>query len=297
MALTLRTGPAEASTLEECLVALDEAGFEPQDSGSVAHAAGWLARLAANRAFLGDLALARLKAASGQAGGQGYTPQVLMLGEARPGWFLRANIWPSPQESVVRDSGEAAFVYGLAHDHNFDFLTVGYIGPGYRSDHYEIDPASVTGTIGEKVNLRFVETSVLHPGRVMHYRARRDVHCQYSPDALSVSINLMHSAPEQRWRDQFQYDLESGTISRVLTGCTGDTLARLALALELEPANGRDLIEDIAIRPGCERLRWSAIAALAESASAPEARADILAGHASRSTGWLARRCLAEIGD
>lgn len=298
MAVTIPTDPVEPCTLDECLAMIDEAGFAPKDARSVAHAAGLLARLAANRGFLGDLALSRLKHASECTGGQGYTPQVLMLGTARPGWFMRANIWPSAQETVLRESGQAAFVYGLPHDHNFDFLTVGYLGPGYRSDHYEVDPDSITGVAGERVALRFVEASLLHPGRVMHYRARRDIHCQYAPETLSVSINLMHSEPQQRWRDQFQYDLKGGgSITNVLTGCTGDTLARIALALEQEPANGRDLIEDMAEHHACERLRWSAIAALAESETRADARAAILARHAARSTGWLARRCLAAIGD
>jgi hypothetical protein len=35
----------------------------------------------------------------------------------------------------MRASGAAAFVYGLPHDHNFDFLTLGYFGPGYWSDY------------------------------------------------------------------------------------------------------------------------------------------------------------------
>ncbi|MCG6119435.1 MAG: transposase, partial [Blastomonas sp.] len=107
---------------------------------------------------------------------------MMMLGAPRRGWFMRANIWPSAQEAVMRESGEAAFVYGLAHDHNFDFLTVGYFGPGYRSDHYEVDPARIIGKAGDAVDLRFVGSSVLHLGRVMHYRARRDVHCQYPPE-------------------------------------------------------------------------------------------------------------------
>ncbi|MDM7956755.1 transposase [Blastomonas sp.] len=295
MALTITTQPVEACTLEECLAAIDAAGFTPHDPRSVVHGAEWLARLAANRDFLGDLALARLQQSGGRPAGQGYTPQVLMLGTARPGWFMRANIWPSAQEAVTRESGETAFVYGLAHDHNFDFLTVGYHGPGYRSDHYEVDPGSIVGRTGEKVGLRFVGTSVLHPGRVMHYRARRDVHCQYAPQSLSVSINLMHSTPDQRWRDQFQYDIARGVITRVLTGCTGETLARLALALE--PCDGRDRLEEMASRHPQERLRWSAIVALAQAAPDAGTRAEILARHAARSTDWLARRCLAEIGD
>jgi hypothetical protein len=295
MAVTLNTDPASACTLEECQAALDKVGFDPDDPESVEHAAQWLSDLATNTRFLGDIALAQLEAGLHRAGGQGYSPQVIMLGVARPSWFMRANIWPSVQEAVLRESGEAAFVYGLPHDHNFHFLTVGYHGPGYRSDHYEVDPESMAGVAGERVSLRFVETSVLEPGRVMHYRARRDVHCQFAPETLSVSINLMHSAAGQRWTDQFQYDPGGDAIARVLTGCTGDTVARMALALD--PGNGRDLVEHMARHHPVERLRWSAVAALAQEAPTRDARTDLLARHAARSSGWLARRCKAAIGD
>ena len=291
MALTLQTGVAAPCSLAECLAALDETGFDPADPASLERAAHWLARLGANRDFLGNIALEELKAGCDRPGGQGYCPQVMMLGKARAGWFVRANIWPSAQEAVVRESGEAAFVYGLPHDHNFSFLTVGYHGPGYRSDHYEVDPDTIIGVAGEHVTLRFVETSLLDRGRVMLYRARRDVHCQFAPETLSVSINLMHSAAQQRWHDQYRYDLASSTIAAVLTQCTGDALARFSLALD--PANGRDLLEHIAARHQIDRMRWSAIQALALSEAGNDARSEFYYRYASESSGWLQQRCTA----
>ena len=128
MALTLPTKAVAPCTLEECLAAFDASGFDPGCVISLENAAHWLTRLAANRDFLADLALEELRNGCHRTGGQGYSPQVIMLGSARPGWFMRTNIWPSAQEAVVRESGEAAFVYGLPHDHNFSFMTVGYHG-------------------------------------------------------------------------------------------------------------------------------------------------------------------------
>ncbi len=295
MALLIRPESAAPCSLEECLAAFDEAGFAPEDAASVNHAANWLARLAANGTFLGQLALNDLRQACQRQGGQGYSPQVMMLGKARRGWFMRANIWPSHEEAVLHDSGEAAFVYGVAHDHNFDFLTVGYHGPGYRSDHYEVDPASVVGLVGERVALRPVGSSVLSPGQIRHYRARRDVHCQHAPASLSVSINLMQSTPSQRWTDQFEYDLASSSIRRVLTGCTGDSLARMALLLD--PANARDTLDTIARQHPVDRLRWSAIRALALAEADEEQRREIYAHDYPHGSGWLAQRCRAAIGD
>lgn len=291
MAQAIETSAAPACTLEECQDALDREGFDPGDPLSVSNAANWLSRLAANRDFLGELALKELQREDQRPGGQGYTPQVMMLGAPRQGWFMRANIWPSAEEAVLRTSGEAAFVYGLAHDHNFDFLTVGYHGPGYVSDHYEVDPGNIVGVAGEKVALRFMGRAVLEQGQVMHYRARRDVHCQYAPPSLSVSINLMHSAPEQRWTDQFQYDLASSTIERVLTGCAADTVASMVLALD--PQESRAAIEAIADGHPQARLRWSAIQALARNGGDQRR----LTRHIGSPGDWLARRCKASLSD
>ncbi len=68
-----------------------------------------------------------------------------MLHRASEKYFIRANFWPSPRDSVFKLSGTSPFFYGLPHDHNFSFLTVGYLGPGYWSEYYEYDYAAVTG--------------------------------------------------------------------------------------------------------------------------------------------------------
>ena len=56
----------------------------------------------------------------------------------------------SERDSVVKASGLSPFFYHIPHDHNFSFLTVGYIGPGYWSDYYEYDHDSVLGAPGEE---------------------------------------------------------------------------------------------------------------------------------------------------
>jgi hypothetical protein len=62
---------------------------------------------------------------------------------------LRANFWPAREDPVVRASGPAAFFYDLPHDHNFPFLTYGYLGPGYWSDYFEYDVDALAGVPGE----------------------------------------------------------------------------------------------------------------------------------------------------
>ena len=188
MRLLLITNPAAARTQPQVV----------QGIVDVLHAAGWLRRLGRNRDFLAERLLAALAARHRQEDpGNAYGPQVVMLSQLGSEFFLRANAWPSRDEHVVRASGSGPFVYGLAHDHNFDFLTFGYFGPGYVSDYWEYDHEAVAGAIGETAGLRYIGRQRLKPGKLMHYRAHRDVHSQLPPPALSVSLNVMHAGGAQ----------------------------------------------------------------------------------------------------
>ena len=55
---------------------------------------------------------------------------------------------------MFKASGTSPFFYHVPHDHNFSFLTVGYLGPGYWSEYYEYDYGEVVGMPGEKVDLQ-----------------------------------------------------------------------------------------------------------------------------------------------
>ena len=116
---------AGAATLEETVDAI-AAGFDPRVEESVEAAAVHLARLANNRTFLGDLLLDQLRDAHRtELGAGGYGPQAIVLSPVVGGCFLRANIWPGERDKCLRASGATSLVYGIAHDHNFDFLTAG----------------------------------------------------------------------------------------------------------------------------------------------------------------------------
>jgi hypothetical protein len=249
-------------SLGECLAALDGSGFDPRDEPSLLHAAGWLRRLGNNRDFLAEIMLAELaNRHRGDDGASTYGPQVIMLSRLGGEFFLRANIWPSRDEHMFRASGSGAFVYELAHDHNFDFLTVGYFGPGYWSDYYEYDYETVAGAVGEPARLRFVERSRLEPGKLVHYRAHRDVHSQLPPDALSVSLNVMHAGGAQGWLDQYKFDLERNEIAGVLGTGASEVFMRIAVGLGGEEA--MDLARTFARRHPSDRMRLTALEAQA----------------------------------
>jgi hypothetical protein len=171
---------------------------------------------------------------------------------------------------VVRHSGTDPFFYGVPHDHNFSFLTVGYLGPGYWSDYYEYDYGDVAGYPGEKVDLRFVEKARLEEGKVMLYRAHKDVHLQLPADAMSVSLNIVEVSHSSVFRDQYRFDIESATIDGIMTRTSLEPM--LALAAHFGGGEGEDLLANFAASHPSDRVRWSALRARAAAQSTLDAR-------------------------
>lgn len=248
----------------ELVDALAADPFDPRDEDALAARGSLLARLGRNRTFLAELAIAELKdRCAGQAARNNYGPQVFMLHPPDGRFVLRANFWPAAGDSVLRDSGPSAFFYDMPHDHNFSFLTVGYLGPGYWSDYYDYDGDAVVGMPGEDAGLRFVERSRLAEGRLLLYRAHRDVHAQRPPDSFSVSLNILAADPGQPWRSQYRFDLAEGTIAQALTVAPAEVLTTLAVGFG--GGNGRDVADRLARAHPSPRLRATAYAALADA--------------------------------
>ena len=262
MPLVIELADETAIGVEECAEALGASGFDPRDPASLDHAARQLRRLGNDRLFLGDLLLDELASRHREEpASQSYGPQVVMLSPPRGSFFLRANIWPSASEHMMRASGSASFVYGLPHDHNFNFLTLGYLGPGYWSDYYEYDFAEVAGYRGEPVDLRFIERARLEPDKLMLYRAHVDVHAQLPADELSVSLNVMHTTGAQGWLDQYRFDVEQGTVAGILSQGASEAFLRIAVGLGGEEA--KDLAHRFARHHPSDRMRLHALDALA----------------------------------
>jgi hypothetical protein len=248
--------------LGDLVAALNDERFDPADEESFAAAGPLLRRLAGNRDFLAEIAVAELKdRCTRQALENRYSSQVIMLHRASEKYFIRANFWPAERDSLFKASGNSPFFYHVPHDHNFSFLTVGYLGPGYWSDYYEYDFGDVAGLPGEKVDLRFVETSRLETGKVMLYRAHRDVHNQLPADEMSVSINIMHASPCLPFLNQYRFDVKTCEIVSILNRSSSEAL--LALAANHGGGNARDLVESFAAGHPCDRIRFAALRELA----------------------------------
>ena len=285
-------------SLDECVERLNRRGFDPGEEESLIEAAHDLRRLGNDRRFLGDILIDELKRRDQpDTEKTAYGPQTVMLSRPAGEFFLRANIWPAPGEHVLRASGEAPFYFDVPHDHNFSFLTLGYFGPGYWSDYYEYDFEDVAGYRGEAVDLRFIERSRLSEGRLMLYRAHRDVHVQHPADALSVSLNVMHMDPHQAWFDQYRFDVKDKRIAGILNSGSAEAMLRVAVGLGL--AEALDLAEDFGRRHPSDRMRlagWEALAMAAPDADARDALWARAEASGNRMVAGEARRQRAVLG-
>ncbi|MGP1281345.1 MAG: transposase [Parasphingopyxis sp.] len=296
MPLELACPEADAIDLEALIDTVDAARWDVRDEQSFASLGPWLKRLANNRHFLADIVLGELEnRCAGQARHNRYGAQVVMLHRGED-YFVRANFWPARGDSLVRTSGERAFFYGVPHDHNFSFLTVGYAGPGYRSDYYEYDYGAVAGYPGEPAGLRFVERSRLGPGRLLLYRAHRDIHSQLPPETMSVSLNIIGTSPRSDWSDQYRFDPAGNRVAGLLTTMPSAMLMRLALGVG--GAGGRALVDEFARRHPSDHVRFDAIATSLEATEDPAAKRALLergTGDASRQLAGLCRERLARL--
>lgn len=262
------------ASLAEACDGLAAMGVDFDDPERLDNAALWLRRLGNDKQFLGDVLIAELAQRHREdVLDSAYGPQVVMLAPPNGNFFIRANLWPSTDEHMLRASGGTSFVYGLPHDHNFSFLTLGYFGPGYWSDCYEYDYGEVVGACGEAVpSLRFIERSRLEEGKLMLYRAHRDVHAQHPADALSVSLNVMHTTGAQGWLDQYRFDLDQGKIGAIVSG--GPSEAFMRIAVGLGGAEAFDLATRFAHHHPSDRMRlacWDALAGISGDVASRDA--------------------------
>lgn len=268
MPCLIPTGDTPAIDLAALIDWCEGSDFDPGDRDSLIRAAQPLRALARNRAFLSDLALDELKSrCAGQRHINPYSAQVMLLHP--PGrYVLRAAFWPAARDHVVRMSGPAPFLYHVPHDHAFDFLTVGYLGPGYWSDYYDYDGARVIGAPGEAVDLRFTGRRRLEEGQVLLYRAHRDVHAQLPPDAFSVSLNILCTGQDQGWRRQFRFDVAKGVIAQCMTTSSAQML--LQLAVGSGQGDALDLAHEFAARHPVDAMRLTAWEAIGDALPATD---------------------------
>lgn len=235
------------------------------DPESIRASAPMLRALANNRTFLAEAIARELRDWRAFQLTNGYYSESLVLGGG-DGFFLRANTWrPAAATLAVDPAAEwalgarrVASFYELVHNHAFSFLTVGYYGPGYETDLYTVADAGLAARVGDPAALTFVERTGLPVGKVMYYAQQRDVHRQWPPQALSISLNLMIVPPPGHWVEQRYFDLNTGTVAAVVNA--NDTARALLCDVAGALGSGASAahLEAIAAAHPSERVRDAA---------------------------------------
>jgi hypothetical protein len=261
MAISMNMTSSSEMELKDFLELVDKSHKTMTEEALLEHAEH-LQMLSNNRRFLVDLIIRELKNIYDFQPRNNYTAQTLMLGGVSNKFYVRANIWLPARllHPVNYQSEKRLYSFERAHDHNFDFLTVGYLGGGYETEIYEYD-GQCNGEPGEQIDLKFLERTSLPQHKVMLYRASRDVHIQKLPkDDFSISINLL--SPPVCGREQYIFDLDGSVISSVLRADHIGQCWLIEAAGHLCDDNIADVLADIAIRHSSSKTRAAAKKAL-----------------------------------
>lgn len=198
-------------SLEEFCHICDQIG-EFKDIEDLMKVAKPLVELANNENLLIDFLISELSDLALYQENSTYNIQSLNLA-TRENYNVRMNFWPTSTEYQLENKNVMSFfAYEFAHDHNFDFITVGYTPRGYETDIYNYSYKELNA--GDDIDLTFVGRFELKKGMVMIYEKSKDIHTQFPPQEFAISINLI---PKQsNANTQYSIDLESKKINTVI---------------------------------------------------------------------------------
>ena len=270
MPITIESNVSEQIELEDLIDFLETENIDTTDHAQMIELAPMLKKLGNNKTFLSKKITEELKNYKDLQKNNNYSSQVFMLHGIKTraqNYFIRANMWPGKNDFLTQINGGDVLFYNKPHDHNFNFLTVGYHGPGYWSDYYEYDYHKTVGYVGEEVDLKFIERSKLDTGKLMLYRAHVDVHNQLPADEFSISLNIMEKSDRSPLTHQYAFDTDKGKITSLInrTPCRSVFEALLSIGNEEQ----KEVIHHIAKHHQLDRTRLHAIDAIAASSATP----------------------------
>ena len=259
MAKTWLIDENDSIKLQDFISFVDSLGADVFDTRNSDTVARKMRMLCNNRVFFAEH-LARELRSDEPVNENQYRARVFVIHKSRY-FMIRAVVW----EPIIKLPDDNMLAYRVCHDHNFDFYTVGYYGPGYRTMIYKYDYDSVLGCPQERVDMTLLEDTTLDYGKVMFYSRNVDIHQQMPPPDLSISINLMSQAGinseqmSRRVNRQYDFDLQNSTIVGRIKTSPDEALLSIGAALGGECV---DLIENIAKCDTSDIVRFKAIESL-----------------------------------
>lgn len=263
MAITIDIQTEKVMELEEYKEYI-KANVDIHDMDSIIESAPALKALGNNRRFMVDKLNEELEKWRNFQPANRYTAQTMLFGGGS-NFLVRANVWEPPSHIPEREEIEKKlFLYRVPHDHNFTFMTIGYLGSGYETTIFEYERDSVVGMPGEEVGLRFLEKTSLPQGKIMLYRACKDVHSQEHSKEFSISLNLLIQHETMHSTNQYFFDLDHRTIESFVP--TGGTSRVMLCSLAKHVGNGRtvELLSSLLKSHMNDRVRAGALDSLCE---------------------------------
>ncbi len=252
--------------LEEYVDIIESNKYDFSNQDDIINSAPYLKQLNNNKKLLIDRISSELKDFLAFQKGNFYGPKVFIL-LTHPKFYLRAVVWEPISNLELSIKG---FNYDICHDHNFDILTAGYFGPGYETRTYTYDYNKVTGYLGEKIELKEQGIFNLPEGKLLLYRAKKDIHIQLPPESLSISLNLIPKNESLRL-PQYQFDESTRSICRYLQNSGNELMVRMAGVLG-DP-NMIDILNDLFEKN--QNVHISALAASSLIQLSPERKDEI----------------------
>jgi len=192
-----------------------------------------------------------------------YDNKTFVLHQTK-NYLLRAVVWTPGNKSIENPK------FDIYHDHNFDLLTAGYFGPGYKTRALTYNEKDIVGLLDEEVVVEDKGIFTLSEGQIMFYQAKKDIHSQIPPESMSVSINVIPGRNVIN-RPQFEFDKDSFKISRYLQLSSNELVIRLAGLLGDE--NDIEILKTIIVKHNNPHIK--AYAALAITQISPELSEDM----------------------
>jgi hypothetical protein len=181
-------------------VAAAQDKIEAKDPASLLKLVPYLRRLGNNRSFLAALVREQVEGQKKQGVFAGQSPTWLLWNDRH--FMIRAVVWDQNSDD-----------HALDHNHNFDFLTLGYYGPGYCQNIFEFDGHQELFP-GKPVAIEHVGQDTLAQGQIRYFDSKRIIHSFPRKNAFSISINVIHK--NEKPEEQYSFDVQRGLVTAVL---------------------------------------------------------------------------------
>ncbi len=262
MALTIDAQAENAVGIEEYLDLLTRE-VDVDDTDALLATASTFAGLLNNSRVMVDALNNELKRWKHFQNRNHYSAQTFVLGTSKK-FVLRANVWTPPsKDAEMREWEDKFYYYRVPHDHNFSFMTGGYYGAGYETTIYEYEHDQVVGRVNEPVRLAFLERTTLPKGKIMFYRASKDIHSQEHPEDFSISINVLCVNPTETLKTQYQFDLEAQMVTQALQNTSAAQRMLCRVAAHVGDGETADLLDTLSQAHENPRFRVACLESLA----------------------------------